>query len=195
MNQPWVYMCPTCVPPSWTPLPPPSTLHPSGLSQSTSFGCPASCIKFALVIYFTYSNIHVSMLFSHIVPPSPSPKESKSLFFIYVSLLVSYIWGRLYPLSKFHVCALIYLCFSSCLFHSVYPRPLSFFKYGVFKYFLQLCNLFNLLNKVFHKQTAFILMKFSWSCFYLLYCFLFVCLFVCVCVFFCLFVCFFCHQV
>ena len=31
MNQPWVYMCP----PSWTPLPPPSPSHPSGLSQCT----------------------------------------------------------------------------------------------------------------------------------------------------------------
>ena len=31
------YRC-TCVPPSWTPLPPPSPLHPSGWSQCTSFG-------------------------------------------------------------------------------------------------------------------------------------------------------------
>ena len=28
--------------------------HPSGLSQSTSFECPASFIKLVLVIYFTY---------------------------------------------------------------------------------------------------------------------------------------------
>ena len=28
--------------PSWTPLQPPSPSHPSGLSQSTSFECPAS---------------------------------------------------------------------------------------------------------------------------------------------------------
>ena len=50
MNQPWVYRGPPILnPPS--PFSPP---HPSGLSQSTSFGCPASCIKLALVIYFTY---------------------------------------------------------------------------------------------------------------------------------------------
>ena len=73
MNQPWVHS----VPPSWNPLPPPSSPHPSGLSQSTGFGCPASCIKLALLIYFTYGNVHILMLFSQIVPPSPSPTESK----------------------------------------------------------------------------------------------------------------------
>ena len=38
--------------PAPTSLPIPS----SGLSQSTSFECPASCIELALVIYFTYGN-------------------------------------------------------------------------------------------------------------------------------------------
>ena len=42
----------------------PSPPHISGLSQSTGFECPASCIEFALVIYFTYGNICVSVLFS-----------------------------------------------------------------------------------------------------------------------------------
>ena len=43
----WIsYEC-TCVPSSWTPLQSPHP-HPSGLSQSTSFECPASCIKLAL---------------------------------------------------------------------------------------------------------------------------------------------------
>ena len=66
MNWPQVYMCP---PPSWIPLPPPSLLYPSGLSQSTGFGCPDSCIKLTLAIYFTNGNGHVSMLFSEITPP------------------------------------------------------------------------------------------------------------------------------
>ena len=39
----------------------------------------------------TYDNIRVSMLFSQIIPPSPSPTESKRLFFTSVSLLVSHI--------------------------------------------------------------------------------------------------------
>ena len=61
----------TCVPPSWTT--PPRQLysppHPSGLSQSTGFECPALYITLVLVIYFLYGNIHVSMPFSQIIPP------------------------------------------------------------------------------------------------------------------------------
>ena len=70
---------------------PRSHLPPSfipGLSQSTSSESPASCIQLALVISFIYGNIHVSMLFSQIIPPSPSPTYSKSLFFTSVSLLL-----------------------------------------------------------------------------------------------------------
>ena len=36
------------------------------------FGCPASCIELTLVICFTYDNVYVSVLFSQIIPPSPS---------------------------------------------------------------------------------------------------------------------------
>ena len=75
-------MCPPHPKPS---LSPPSQPYPSGLSQSTGFGCPASCIKLALAIYFTYDNVYVLMLFSQIIPPSPFPTESKSLFFTSVS--------------------------------------------------------------------------------------------------------------
>ena len=82
-----VNMCP----PSWTPVPPPSPSHPSGLSQCTGPESPVSCIKPGLAIYFTYGNIHISMLFSQIIPLSPSPTESKSLFFTSVSLMLSLI--------------------------------------------------------------------------------------------------------
>ena len=100
MNQPWVYMC--------SRLPRPSTSHPSGSSQCTSPEHPVSCIKPGLVIYFTYGNIHVSMLFSQIIPLSPSPTESKSLFFTSVSLLLSRIQGYRYLLPKFHIYVLVY---------------------------------------------------------------------------------------
>ena len=46
--------------------PPPSPSHSSGLSQCTGFECPVSCIELGLVIYFTYGNVHVSVLFSQI---------------------------------------------------------------------------------------------------------------------------------
>ena len=64
----------------------------SGLSQSTGFECPASCIELALVIYLTYGNVHVSMLFSQIIPLLPSPTESKNLFLTSVSPLWPCMW-------------------------------------------------------------------------------------------------------
>ena len=79
---------PAYLSPSWNRLPPPSPPIPSGLSQSTGFGCPASCIKLALVICFTHGNIHVSMVFSQIIPPLLSSTESQSLFFTSVSPLL-----------------------------------------------------------------------------------------------------------
>ena len=105
------------------PEPLPATLspsHPSGLSQCTSFECPVSCIELGLVIYFTYGNIHVSMLFSQIIPNLPYPNESKSLFFISVSFLLSHILGHRYHISKFHIYALVYCIgvFLSGLLHS-----------------------------------------------------------------------------
>jgi len=85
LNPPWVYMCS----PSWT-LPPPSLSHPSGSSQCTSPEHPVSCIEGGLVIHFTYDNLHVSMPFSHIIPPLPSPTESKRMLYISVSYHLSH---------------------------------------------------------------------------------------------------------
>ena len=70
------------------PLPPPSPYHPSGSSQCTSPEHPVSCIEPGLAIHFTYI-IHVSMPFSQIIPPSPSPTVSKRLFYRSVFLLLS----------------------------------------------------------------------------------------------------------
>ncbi|KAG5193693.1 hypothetical protein JEQ12_020054 [Ovis aries] len=64
-----------------TSLPPPSPSHPSGSSQCPSPEHPVSCIEPRLAICFTYDSIHFSMLFSQIIPPSPSPTESNNLFF------------------------------------------------------------------------------------------------------------------
>ena len=44
-------------PPILKLLPPLSSSYPSGMIQSTNFQYPASCIEFALVIYFAYGNV------------------------------------------------------------------------------------------------------------------------------------------
>ena len=107
--------------PILNPLPPPSPSHPSGSSQCTCPEHPVSCIGPGPAIYFTYDNIQVSILFSQIIPPSPSSTESKSLFFTSVSPLLSCIQGHHHHLSKFHIYALIYCIgvFLSDLLHSV----------------------------------------------------------------------------
>ena len=102
---------------------PPSSLpvHPSGSSQCTSPKQPVSCIEHGLAIRFLYDIIHVSMPFSHIIPPSSSPTESKRLFYSSVSLLLSHIQGYCYHLSKFHIYVLVYCIgvFLSGFLHSV----------------------------------------------------------------------------
>ena len=124
LNQPQLYICsPFC-----TPLPLPSPYHPSGSSQCTSPKHPVSCIKTGLAILFIYDIVHVSMPFSQIIPPSPSPTESKRLFYTSVSLLLSHIQGYRYHLSKFCIYALVYCIgvFLSGLLHSRLHNRLQF---------------------------------------------------------------------
>ena len=104
-------------------FPPPSSpsYHPSGSSQCTSPKHPVSCIEPGLATRFIYDITHISMPFFQIIPPSPSPTESKRLFYTSVSLLLSSIQGYCYHLSKFHIYALLYCIgvFLSGLLHSV----------------------------------------------------------------------------
>ena len=105
------------------PHPEPSSLpyHPSGSSQCTNPKHPVSCIEPGLETRFIYDIIHVLMPFSQIIPPSPSPTESKRLFYTSGSLLLSLIQGYRYHLSKFHIYVLVYCIgvFLSGLLHSV----------------------------------------------------------------------------
>ena len=112
MNPPQVYMCS----PSWTLLPPPSPYHPSGSSQCTSPKHPVSCIEPGLATRFLHDILHVSVSFSQIFPPSPSPTESIRLFYTSVALLLSRTPGYCYHLSKFHIYALVYCIYKDLLF-------------------------------------------------------------------------------
>ena len=72
------------------PIPPPASLPTPSLwvfpvHQPWAL---VSCIQPGLVICFTFDSILVSMLFSQNIPPSPSPTESKSLFYTSVSLFL-----------------------------------------------------------------------------------------------------------
>ena len=59
--------------------------------------------------------------FSQIIPPSPSPSESKSPLYTSVSFFLSCIQGRHCHLPKFHIYVLVYCIgvFLSGLLHSV----------------------------------------------------------------------------
>ena len=60
--------------------------HPSAPAPSILH--PASNLDWWFI---SYDILHVSMPFSQIIPPSPSPTESKRLFYTSVSLLLSHI--------------------------------------------------------------------------------------------------------
>ena len=101
-------------------LNPPSSSLPIP-SLCTSPEHPVSCIEPGLATRFIYDIICISMPFSQIFPPSPSPTESKRLFYTSVSLLLSRTPGYCYHLSKFHIHALVYCIgvFLSGLLHSI----------------------------------------------------------------------------
>ena len=85
------------------PLKPPSQLPPYPTPLGChSFGFPASYSKFPLALYFTYGNVYVSILLSHVIPLSSSPTVTESLFFMSVSFAAlqirrqSLLWNHIY---------------------------------------------------------------------------------------------------
>ena len=83
----WISHGVTCIP---HPDPPPTSLSTRSLwvFPVHQVWALVSCIQPGLVICFTIDTVHVSMLFSWNIPPSPSPTESKRLFYKSVSLFL-----------------------------------------------------------------------------------------------------------
>ena len=105
MNPARVYMSSQ----TWNPLPPHSPYHLSGSSPCTSPKHPVSCIKHRLAIRSLHDSIHVSMPFSQIIPPSPSPSESKIPLYTSVSLLLSRIQGGMIWEKGIETCIISYM--------------------------------------------------------------------------------------
>ena len=80
------------------PIPPPTSLPTRSLWVFPMHQPRAlvSCILPGLVICFTLENIHVSMLFSLNIPPSPSPTESK-ICSVHVCLFFSFTYRLSLP--------------------------------------------------------------------------------------------------
>ena len=108
-----------CVPilnplPTSLPLPSPPSLW---VAPEHQLSVPCFTHQTSPGHLFTLGNTHVSKLFSQIIPPSPSPTDPKSLFFMSVSLLLPCIQYHHCRLSKFHIYALsevVQLCPTLC---------------------------------------------------------------------------------
>ena len=109
----------------WTriphPEPPPPSIPGPSLWVIPVHQPQASCIMHQIWTGDLFHILYVSMSFSQIIPPSPSPTESKRLLYTSMSLLLSRIQGYHYHLSKFHIYVLAYCIgvFLSGLLHSV----------------------------------------------------------------------------
>ena len=117
----WIHHRCTCVPhPEPSSHLPPHTIplgHLSALAPSILYH--ASNLDW---LFISHMIIYMFQChFSQIIPPLPSPTESKRLFYTSASLLLSRIQGNHYHLSKFHIYALVYCIgvFLSSLLHSV----------------------------------------------------------------------------
>ena len=108
----WISHGCTCVPIlNLSPTPSPS--HPSGSCQCTSPERPVSCIEPGLAIYFTYGNIHVSMLSSQCYSLRLLPQSPK-VYSLHLCLLCCLAYRVIVTifLNSIYMFSILYRCFS-----------------------------------------------------------------------------------
>ena len=89
-------------------------LSPSSLPIPSLWVVPVHQPQATSIMHRTWTGDSFHIWYS-IIPPSPSPTESKRLFYTSLSLLLSRIQGYRYHLSKFHRYAFVY-CIGVFLF-------------------------------------------------------------------------------
>ena len=100
-------------------LPPTLIIPPLQAVTKHRADLPVLCNSFPLAIHFTFGSVYMSMILSHIVPASPSPSVSSSLFSMSSSLFLPCHQVHQYCFFRFHIRAYS-ICFSlSDLLHSV----------------------------------------------------------------------------
>ena len=103
------------IPPYPLPLDPPSRPpYPIPLGRTKhQADLPVLCSSFPLAIYFTVGSVYMSVLLSHFIPASPSPRALKSILYVCVFIHALPL-GSSVPLFKIpYICVSIrYLFFS-----------------------------------------------------------------------------------
>ena len=121
MDWPQVYLCP----PHPEPPPPPSPRCPSELSQSTGFGALLHALNLHwLSVFHMVMYMFQCCSLSQIIPHSPSPTESKSLFFTLVSL-ISQHFSFFPPFELEYIGELLLPCW--CFFFFPFPSTTTCF--------------------------------------------------------------------
>ena len=131
MNQPWVYIC---VSPSWTPSP----SHLSGLSQSTCFECPASCIdlhwsSISHMVIYMFQCYSLKSSHPHLLPHSPKVCSSHLYLLcclayrVIITIFLNSVYMRWYTVLVFFYLTYFTLYIASSFIHLNRTESNTFF--------------------------------------------------------------------